>query len=141
MRLIDADAYAAEMAKRQDACGKWMDSAIDELTLQRAEGAYTMLCEAKLTLDEMPTIPAPRWHRVEDNPPTPGCYLTSSPFFHGDDYSWLYRLAWWTEHGLMDFVQDAEKESGWYIWNNSQDRDTEIEPMYWMPIEPPKEDA
>ena len=81
------------------------------------------------------------WHRVEDNPPTPGCYLTSSPFFHGDDYSWLYRLAWWTEHGLMDFVQDAEKESGWYIWNNSQDRDTEIEPMYWMPIEPPKEDA
>ena len=90
-------------------------------------------------LDEIPA--APRWHRVEDNPPTPGCYLTSSPFFHGDDYSWLYRLAWWTEHGLMDFVQDAEKESGWYIWNNSQDRDTEIEPMYWMPIEPPKEDA
>ena len=58
MRLIDAVAYAAEMAKRQDACGKWMDSAIDELTLQRAEGAYTMLCEAKLTLDKMPTIDA-----------------------------------------------------------------------------------
>ena len=58
MRLIDADAYAEEMAKRQDACGKWMDSAIDELTLQRAEGAYSMLCEAKLTLDKMPTIDA-----------------------------------------------------------------------------------
>ena len=86
-------------------------------------------------------LAASQWRRVEDNPPKPGCYLTASPFFHGDDYSWLYRLAWWTEHGLMDFVQDAEKESGWYIWNNSQDRDTEIEPMYWMPIEPPKEES
>lgn len=90
-------------------------------------------------IDKQPTVNL--WHRVEDNPPKPGCYLTASPVFHGDDYSWLYRLAWWTEHGLMDFVQDAEKESGWYIWNTSQDRETEIEPMCWMPIEPPKEDA
>ena len=92
-------------------------------------------------IDKQPTVAASPWHRVEDESPKPGCYLTASPFFHGDDYSWMYRLAWWTEHGLMDFVQDAEKESGWYIWNNSQDRNTEIEPMYWMHIEPPKEDA
>ena len=128
MRLIDADANIETMKK----CAA------------NPESEQALLCYrfTQRILEEAPTVePASPWHRVEDNPPKPGCYLTASPFFHGDDYSWLYRLAWWTEHGLMDFVQDAEKESGWYIWNNSQDRDTEIEPMYWMPIEPPKEDA
>ena len=84
---------------------------------------------------------APRWVSCEEHPPKPGCYLTASPTFYGEDCSWLLRLAWWTEHGLIDFVYDAEKESGWYIWNHDQDRDTEIEPMYWMPIEPPREDV
>ena len=123
MRLIDADALTEELLS-------WA-RVITKLNLMATDDA---LC----VIDHAPTI-APRWVRCEEHPPKPGCYLTASPAFYGDDYSWLFRLAWWTEHGLMDFVQDAEKESGWYIWNHDQDRDTEIEPMYWMPIEPPKE--
>lgn len=126
MRLIDADANIETMKK----CA------------ENPESEQALLCYrfAQRILEEAPTVPtAPRWVRCEENPPKQGCYLTASPAFYGDDYSWMYRLAWWTEHGLMDFVQDAEKESGWYIWNPDQDRDTEVEPMYWMPIEPPRE--
>ena len=118
-RLIDADALKA-----------WFFRPYSN------EESYSNLDVAKV-IDAQPT--APRWVRCDEHPPKPGCYLTASPAFYGDDYSWLFRLAWWTEHGLMDFVYDAEKESGWYIWNPDQDRDTEVEPMYWMPIEPPKE--
>lgn len=56
-RLIDADAFSAEMKKRQDACKKWMENSTDEVHL-RACGAYPVFCETKLLLDQMPTIDA-----------------------------------------------------------------------------------
>lgn len=60
-RLIDADAYRAEMKKRQDACAEWRDDIKDgggygtEL-YYRADSFLGAMCEAKLTLDKMPTI-------------------------------------------------------------------------------------
>ena len=129
MRLIDADAYAAEMAKRQDACGKWMDSAIDELTLQRAEGAYTMLCEAKLTLDEMPTIPAPRWVRCKEEPPKEE-YRTYLVY---TDTGYMCSCRWTNNmYGLGE-----SDRWGWSIADVPQFQKV----THWMPIEPPKEDA
>lgn len=56
-RLIDADAFSAEIKKRQDACKKWMENSTDEMHL-RACGAYPVFCETKLLLDQMPTIDA-----------------------------------------------------------------------------------
>ena len=67
MRLIDADAYSAEMKERQEAAWKWRNEAIaeeDEVKLARAEGAYTAFTEAKLTMDNHIINP---WHRVEEN--------------------------------------------------------------------------
>lgn len=58
-RLVDADAYSAEMKDRQEAAWKWRNEAIveeDELKLARAEGAFTAFVEAKLTWDEQATI-------------------------------------------------------------------------------------
>lgn len=59
MRLIDADAYAAEMRKRQDDCRAWKDS-LDEGTelYARAEQSLVTFVEAALTLKSLPTIPA-----------------------------------------------------------------------------------
>ena len=60
-RLIDADAYRAEIKKRQDACAEWRDDIKDgggygtEL-YYRADSFLGAMCEAKLTLDKMPTI-------------------------------------------------------------------------------------
>lgn len=61
MRLIDADAYKAEMKQRQDACAECRDEAkacCDTELFVRADGALSVFIEAKLTLDKMPTIDA-----------------------------------------------------------------------------------
>lgn len=57
--LIDRDAYKAEMKKRQDNCAEWRDNAKADGDMEiyhRADGALSVFCEAKLTLDKMPTI-------------------------------------------------------------------------------------
>lgn len=60
-RLIDANAFAAEMKKRQDACAEWCDDIKNgggygtEL-YYRADSFLGAMCETKLTLDKMPTI-------------------------------------------------------------------------------------
>ena len=59
MRLIDADAYAAEMRKKQEDCRAWKDS-LDEGTelYARAEQSFVTFVEAALTLKSQPTIDA-----------------------------------------------------------------------------------
>lgn len=60
-RLIDADAFAVEMKKRQDACDEWRDDIKNgggygtEL-FYRADSFLGAMCETKLTLEKMPTI-------------------------------------------------------------------------------------
>ena len=60
-RLIDADAYSAEMKQLQDACYKWLEEAKakhDWEGYEHAQSAFGVFAEAKLTLDKMPTIDA-----------------------------------------------------------------------------------
>lgn len=59
MRPIDADAYAAEMQKRQEACKEWLAATDegDEMHV-RAQQSLAAFCEACLTLDKMPTMEA-----------------------------------------------------------------------------------
>ena len=59
MRLIDADAFSEEMKRRQNACEKWMHNAEmlnDEDMIARANGAWSVFIETKLTLDKQPTV-------------------------------------------------------------------------------------
>ena len=61
MRLIDADALSEEMKRRQDACEKWMHDAErlnDEDMIARANGAFSVFIETKLTLEKQPTVDA-----------------------------------------------------------------------------------
>lgn len=59
MRLIDADAYANEMRKKQENCRAWKDR-LDEGTelYARAEQSFVTFVEAALTLKSQPTIDA-----------------------------------------------------------------------------------
>lgn len=71
MRPIDADAYAAEMKKRQDACMEAMELAsYDGEQFSPKEhwaGVLAVFAEAKLTLDDMPTLGC--WISVKDRKP------------------------------------------------------------------------
>ena len=59
MRPIDADAYAAEMRKRQDACRKWKSEQNEGSEMYaRAEQALVTFIEAWATLEKQPTIDA-----------------------------------------------------------------------------------
>ena len=69
MRLIDADEYARDMKVRQDAALKWCDDAktrCDYADYALAETAFSIFCEAKLTLDKQPTIDAVPVVRCKD---------------------------------------------------------------------------
>lgn len=112
MRMIDADAYSAEMKDRQDAAWKWRNEAIaeeDEVKLARAEGAYAAFTEAKLTMDKHIINP---WHRVEEPPKKTGKYAVC----------WTYqeKIYW----DCLIFIDgDWVLPAGFPL------------PDYWMPIE------
>lgn len=58
VRLIDADAFAAEMKKRQDEAEKWLREAKDKETAIRADAVLSFLCEVKLTLEKATAVDA-----------------------------------------------------------------------------------
>ena len=116
MRLIDADAYSAEMKDRQDAAYKWKEEAIsegDEVKQARAEGAYTAFTEAKLTMDKHIINP---WHRVEEPPKQNGAYVV-----------------WWNYKGTSYWFRGVFFNGRWLFEPGTP------KPDYWMPIEPPQE--
>jgi hypothetical protein len=60
-RLIDANAYAAEMKVRQDACKEIMDAAKEDDNWElyaHMSAKFSIFAEAKLTLDKQPTVDA-----------------------------------------------------------------------------------
>ena len=133
MRLVDADAYSAEMKERQEAAWKWRNEAIaeeDEVKLARAEGAYTAFTEAKLTMDKHVINP---WHSMEDNgpPEEKGPYFVYAPSYRGGSSSEKERA-----RGVM-----ISKWTGkhWSIEVGYYKRPGCV--THWMPIEPPEEDA
>lgn len=85
MRLIDADAYAAEMKTRQDACRELIYAAeaeCNEEMYDRNSAKFGIFVEAKLTLDAMPTIDAIPLYFIKDRievfkaVPLPACVDT-----------------------------------------------------------------
>lgn len=79
-------------------------------------------------VDEQPTIAASPWHRAEEPPKEYGTYVVC--WKDGEKF-------WWEK---ADWDEDwCTEEPSWYSFRDG--RATIIEPDYWMPIEPPKEDA
>lgn len=70
----------------------------------------------------------PHWVSVEQPPKKHGKYLVC--YVEKGEFYW--------EEAHYCFYQDGDK---WTAWSSYQDDDVEITPDYWMPIEPPKEDA
>ena len=89
-------------------------------------------------LDEIPA--ASPWHRVEEPPKEEGRYLVASRW--GKDNRWSYDLAYYTTKlEKCYFLKDGICGAGWHMWSSYEYCDIRVFPDYWMPIEPPKEDA
>ena len=88
------------------------------------------LDDALTDLEDFPT--ASPWHRVEEPPKEEGRYWCAVWF----DGHWIFDAAWYT-HDISTVIDVpcCERVGGFYKGN------TEVHPDYWMPIEPPKEDA
>ena len=80
--------------------------------------------------EDAPT--ASPWRRVEEPPEEEGRYWFAVRF----DGHWIFDAAWYT-HDISTVIEVpcCEQVGGFYKGN------TEVHPDYWMPIEPPKEDA
>lgn len=109
----------------------------DEVKRRMLDGCCTM---AYHFVDETPT--ASPWHRVED-PPQSGqeCFTAYRSILRSDP-EWLYDICYYTDDLARDcpLMDGAEHRPGWYRYE-SEYGDVECHPIYWMPIEPPKEDA
>lgn len=126
MRPIDAE----ELLEHLEAClqnGRPLSNLYD-------------LSEIVRYVKSMPTVAAPRWHRVEKEPKEHGPFLCAAKHEHNGQTHWFFELCWYADGDLKDVVFDAEQDSGFYSWSASQDRDIDAKVDYWMPIEPPKED-
>ena len=97
-----------------------MSELIDRQVLlsKRGELAYCEVCPVWSLIKDAPTVAASPWHRVEDEMPK-----DSKP------------VICWEKQGFP-YVDRYFPKYGWEFANNVL-----AEPIYWMPIEPPKEDA
>ena len=126
MRLIDADANIETMKK----CA------------ENPEDKYALLCYryAQRMLEEAPTVePASPWHRVEE-PPKDACdCLVCWTTIHDEETGEVTGHGFWCEKGWYE--DGLLGEVGFYCQNREETHPVRVFPDYWMPIEPPKEDA
>ncbi len=122
MRLIDADKLKEELSYKSPA----PDFGIDGVILG--------------VIDEQPT--ASPWHRVEEPPQSGQECFTAYRSILKSDPEWLYDICYYTDDLARDcpLMYGAEHRPGWHRYE-SEYGDVECHPKYWMPIEPPKEDA
>ena len=107
----------------------------DEM-LSEYERGWNDACEA--IADNVPASP---WHRVEEPPKEEGKYFVAYRSRVVD--GWGYDTAYYTKHleDKMLMIPVPENSEGWFKWSDYNDCDVLVHPDYWMPIEPPKEDA
>lgn len=113
----------SELIRREDAIkATWKEPSYAD--------PLNVLTEVRDRINALPT--ASPWHRVEEPPKEEGMYIVAV-FFSGH---WIFDAAWFTHDITEIYCVPCEKKiSGFYRGNH------EVHPDYWMPIEPPKEDA
>ena len=130
-RLIDADAYAAEMKKRQDACKAMMDDCGDVMDTngvlysahEHWAGVFGAFCEAKLVLDDMPTIGG--WiSTAERQPDRKGIYLARLS-------DGVYRI--------LGYCNCTDGDMIWFEEGQENDLIEVTDVTHWMPLPEPPE--
>ena len=79
------------------------------------------------------------WHRVEE-PPKDACdCLVCWTTIHDEETGEVTGHGFWCEKGWYE--DGLLGEVGFYCQRREETHPVRVEPDYWMPIEPPKEDA
>ena len=128
--VLHTDAAAAIEALEAE--NKTLHQHIEDLN-----GAFRIESEARQKAE----AGQPHWVSVEEPPKEHGPFLcaSKSTMLDGSTH-WFFELCWYSDGDLKDVVWDAEKDSGFYSWSASQDRDIDSKVDYWMPLpEPPQE--
>ena len=119
MRLIDADKLKEELSYKSPAPDFDMDSVI------------------LWVIDEQPTVNP--WHRVEE-PPKHACdCFVCWTTIHDAETGEVTGHGFWCEKGWYE--DGLLGEVGFYCQSKGETHPVRVEPDYWMPIEPPKEDS
>ena len=127
LRQIDADAYAAEMKKRQDACQERIDNPTGNIFTDREHwaGVMAVFAEAKLTLDAMPTVGG--WISTQDQLPEKTGYVLAA-----------------CKSGLVTELLFSKYHGLFNVMDSNDDISTAIPVSYWQPMpkhpEPPAEE-
>ena len=126
MRLIDADAYAAEMKKRQDACMEAMENASYDgeqfSPKEHWDGVLAAFAEAKLMLDDMQTVGG--WISIKDRMPEDETRVIA---YVQHKICWYRMFAWHDMYGWHSSAPELDEKESDYV-------------THWMPLpEPPKE--
>ena len=124
MRLIDSDALKEELLS-------WA-RVISDPRLMATD-------DAMCVIDHAPTVAASPWHRVEE-PPKDACdCLVCWTTIHDAETGEVTGHGFWCEKGWYE--DGLLGEVGFYCQRIEETHPVRVEPDYWMPIEPPKEDA
>ena len=98
-------------------------------------------CQA-ICLDTLGTIDAQPaaspWHRVEETPENACDCLVCWTTIHDEETGEVTGHGFWCEKGWYE--TGGVLEDGFYCQNRVEIHPVRVEPDYWMPIEPPKED-
>lgn len=91
-------------------------------------------------VDDAPTVePASPWHRVEE-PPKDACdCLVCWTTIHDEETGEVTGHGFWCEKGWYE--DGLLGEVGFYCQRREETHPVRVEPDYWMPIEPPKEEV
>ena len=123
----------SELIKREDAINAvemfFKDAYIEDADVHCTDMVY-----------EINHIPAASpWHRVEE-PPKDACdCLVCWTTIHDAETGEVTGHGFWCEKGWYE--DGLLGEAGFYCQSRKETHPVRVEPDYWMPIEPPKEDA
>lgn len=128
MRLIDADALHSILADWQ-------------LMLSETYGTndefVRCLEDVLCTVDNAPTIPAPRWVRVEEPPKDrQKCFIA-----YKGPLGFIYECATYYDDINIGLGDDVYKDGTHGFVSYAEWGATSIDADYWMPIEPPGEEV
>ena len=79
------------------------------------------------------------WHRVEEPPKDAYDCLVCWTTIHDEETGEVTGHGFWCEKGWYE--DGLLGEVGFYCQRREETHPVRVEPDYWMPIEPPKEDA
>ena len=87
--------------------------------------------------EDLPTVNS--WHRVEELPKDACDCLVCWTTIHDAETGEVTGRGFWCEKGWYE--DGLLGEVGFYCQSRGETHPVRVEPDYWMPIEPPKEDA